>query len=138
MMVTTAAVDEPTRAKGWLGYAFVTTVLWGVWGALTDVSVRHGFPETMSYCVWAVIMIPPAVYALAHAGWRIDRDLRAIVYGMTIGLLGAGGQLLLFYAVTAGPHLIFPVVSLSPVITIAMSFFLLGERTNIVGVLGII
>jgi uncharacterized membrane protein len=138
MMATTAAVDRPTHAKAWLGCAFVTTVLWGVWGAFTDVSVRHGFPETMSYCVWAVIMIPPALYALAHAGWRVDHDLRAVVYGMTIGLLGAGGQLLLFYAVTAGPpYLIFPVVSLSPVITIAMSFFLLGERTNIVGVAGI-
>ena len=53
---------------------------------------------------------------------------------MTIGLLGAGGQMVLFYALTMGPaYLIFPIISLSPVITIAMSFALLGERTGKLG-----
>ena len=65
-------------------------------------------------------MILPALYALARAGWRLERDPRSIVYGMIIGLLGAGGQMVLFYAVTTGPaYLIFPVISLSPVVTIA-------------------
>ena len=58
---------------------------------------------------------------------------------MIIGLLGAGGQMVLFYALTTGPaYLIFPVISLSPVVTIAMSYLLLRERTNIVGAAGIV
>ena len=47
--------------------------------------------------------------------------------------------MVLFYAVTRGPaYLIFPVISLSPVVTIAMSFVLLGERTDNVGAIGIV
>jgi uncharacterized membrane protein len=84
-------------------------------------------------------MIPPALYALARAGWRLDRDPRSVVHGMIIGLLGAGGQMVLFYALTMGPaYLIFPLISLSPVVTIALSYPLLGERTNMLGAAGIL
>jgi uncharacterized membrane protein len=138
----TVSGDAPRQATGpkaWLLYAFATTILWGVWGAFTGLSAERGFPETLVYCVWSVTMILPAFYALARADWRLDRDLRSVVYGMIIGLLGAGGQMVLFYAVTTGPaYLIFPVISLSPVVTIAMSYVLLGERTNIVGAAGIL
>ncbi len=105
-------------------------MLWGVWGAFTDISAQRGFPETLVYCVWSLTMILPAIYALARADWQLDRDLGSVVQGAIIGLLGAGGQLVLFYAVTTGPaYLIFPLISLSPVVTIAMSYLLLGERT---------
>jgi drug/metabolite transporter (DMT)-like permease len=83
-------------------------------------------------------MIPPALYALAQAGWRLDRDVSSVSYGMIVGLLGAGGQIVLFYAVTMGPpYLIFPIISLSPIVTIALSFLLLRERTNALGAAGI-
>jgi uncharacterized membrane protein len=127
------------RSKPWLVYAFATTLLWGVWGAFTDVSAQRGFPDTLVYCVWSVTMIPPALYALARGRWRLDRNPRSLVHGTIIGLLGAGGQLVLFHAVTTGPvYLIFPVISLSPIVTIAMSYVLLGERTNILGATGIV
>ncbi len=38
----------------------------------------------------------------------LDRSPRAVAYGLAIGLLGAGGQMVLFYAVARGPaYLIF-------------------------------
>jgi drug/metabolite transporter (DMT)-like permease len=124
--------------KLWLVYALATTALWGVWGAFTDVPTRHGFPETLIYCVWSLTMVLPALYALAQADWRLDRDLASVTCGMIIGLLGAGGQIVLFYAVTMGPpYLIFPIISLSPIVTIALSFLLLHERTNALGAAGI-
>jgi uncharacterized membrane protein len=129
----------PHGPKAWLLYAFATTILWGLWGAFTDLPAQHGFPETLVYCVWSATMILPALYVLARSGWRLDRDLRAITYGMIIGLLGAGGQMLLFYALRMGPaYLVFPVISLSPMVTIALSYLLLGERTNGVGTAGIV
>lgn len=138
-MTAAGAAVSAARPKAWLVYALATTILWGLWGAFTDVSARRGFPETLVYCVWSVTMIAPALYALAHAGWRLNCDPWSIVYGTIIGLLGAGGQLVLFYAVTAGPaYLVFPVISLSPVVTIALSYLLLGERTNWVGAAGIL
>jgi len=127
-----------TANRNWVVYALVTVALWGVWGALAGLSSQHGFPDTLVYCVWALTMIPPALFILARAGWKLDVSTQAIVYGMTIGLLGAGGQMLLFKALTIGPaYFIFPIISLSPAITIVMSFALLRERTGKLGALGI-
>lgn len=134
-----ASPTAPAARRRWLAFALATTFLWGLWGALTGQSINRGFPETLIYIVWSLTMILPAAGVLSRVGWRIDTHPRAILLGMVIGLLGAGGQLLLFHAVTVGPaYLIFPIISLSPVVTIALSFSLLGERTGRLGVLGIV
>lgn len=127
------------KGKLWLGYALITMVFWGVWGAFAGISAENGFPETLVYCVWALTMIPPAIFVLRNVGWKLERDRRSIVLGSIIGLLGAGGQMVLFYALTIGPaYLIFPVISLSPLVTIALSYALLKERTGLLGALGIV
>jgi drug/metabolite transporter (DMT)-like permease len=84
-------------------------------------------------------MIPPALVALKFIDWKLEYDARSILLGSIIGLLGAGGQMILFYALTIGPsYLIFPVISLSPIVTIAMSYVILKERTGILGAIGIL
>lgn len=131
--------NNAAGATGWFGYTLVTTLLWGVWGAFAGLPGQYGFPETLIYVVWALTMVPVAVVVLARARWLIRRDGRAVAYGLAIGLLGAGGQMILFYAVKAGPtYLIFPLIALSPVITIALSYLFLGERTGRMGVTGIV
>ncbi|HXG98497.1 MAG TPA: EamA family transporter [Gemmatimonadales bacterium] len=123
----------------WVRYALLTAALWGVWGAFTGLPSEHGFPDTLTYGVWALTMIAPAVWVMRRSGARLQRDRRSVFLGLAIGLLGAGGQMLLFRALTSGPpYLIFPIVSLSPVITIAMSLILLGERAGKLGVAGIV
>lgn len=132
-------MSEAAPARGWLFYALTTVVLWGLWGALSGMSAERGFPDTLVYCVWALTMIPPALIVLAKSGWKLDRTPRAIFYGAIVGLLGAGGQMVLFYALSRGPaYLIFPIISLSPIVTIALSFLLMGERTGKLGMLGIL
>lgn len=127
------------KSKLWLVFAVVTTVFWGVWGAFTGVPTENGFPETLVYCVWAVTMIPPAIIALKLVNWQLNRDKKSILYGCLIGLLGAGGQMVLFHAVSQGPtYLIFPIISLSPMVTIILSYTFLKERTGILGTIGII
>ncbi len=129
-------VARPRRT--WLGYALVTVVLWGIWGALSGLSAQRGFPETLVYCVWALTMVPPALFILWRSGWKLERSPRAVAFGLLIGLLGAGGQMVLFHALTVGPaYFIFPIISLSPVVTIALSFTLMRERTGWMGGLGI-
>ena len=119
-------------------FALVTTAFWGVWGAFAGRPAENGFPETLIYVVWALTMIAPALYALAREGWRLEHDPRSLLYGSLIGLLGAGGQMLLFHAVHTGPtYLIFPLIALSPVVTIALSVSWLKERVTWVGALGI-
>ncbi|NGZ83417.1 DMT family transporter [Duganella aceris] len=125
--------------KSWLTYTLLATTLMGVWGAFAGLPSQHGFPETLIYVVWALTMIPPALLVLHRAGWRLQRDARAVVLGLVIGVLGAGGQMILFYAVKDGPsYLIFPIISMSPVITIGLSYCLLKERTGRLGMAGIV
>lgn len=126
------------KSTNWLSFSLLATLLWGVWGAFAGLPTEHGFPETLIYVVWAITMIPPALFCMSRVGWQIKRDGRSITLGLIIGLLGAGGQMILFYAVKDGPtFLIFPIISMSPVITIALSYFLLKERTGKMGMLGI-
>lgn len=127
------------KSKLWLVFAIVTTVFWGIWGAFTGLPTENGFPETLVYCVWALTMIPPAIIALKLVNWKLQRDKKSILYGCIIGLLGAGGQMVLFHAVTEGPsYLIFPIISLSPMVTIILSYTFLKERTGILGTIGIV
>ena len=124
--------------KPWLLYTLITTISWGIWGAFIDAPEKVGFPATLSYVVWSLTMVPCALVALHLIGWRLERDVRSVVLGMVIGVLGSGGQLLLFEALRLGPaYLIFPVVSLAPAVTTLLSWLFLGERTGARGWTGI-
>src|SRR6188508_2946371 len=124
--------------SAWLIHALVTMVLWGVWGALAGLPGEHGLPETLNYVVWALTMSLPATFVMRRSDRPLMRDAQSVRLGLAIGLLGAGGQLILFYAVRIGPpYLIFPIISLSPALTIGLSIALLAERTGKMGALGI-
>ena len=126
------------KSTSWLIYSLITTVTWGIWGALIEFPEKWGFPATMGYIIWAVSMLPCSLVALKFAGWKLDYSGKAIFLGSLIGLLGAGGQLLLFIALRQGPaYIIFPVVSLYPVLTILLSVLFLKERANRSGRIGI-
>lgn len=125
--------------KTWLTYAYITMISWGIWGAFTNLPTKYGIPETIIYAIWALTMIVPAIIVLQRNNWKLEVNKSALKYGALIGFLGAGGQMILFHAVKVGPpYLIFPIISLSPVITIGLSYFLLKERTGILGGIGII
>ena len=112
-------------------YVLLTTALWGVWGAFIEVPEKAGFPATLGYAVWALTTIPCAWFGLHVAGWSLDRDRRSILLGSGVGFLGATGQLILFEALRLGPaYLVFPIISLYPMLTVLLSVVLLRERGN--------
>lgn len=117
------------RSRWWFYYALLTMAAWGVWGAFIDSTARAGFPEALGYIVWTFTLFPPAIYALWRAGWKIETDRNSMILGLLAGVLGASGQLVLFKVLRLAPaYLVFPIVSLSPVVTVAMAFVLLRER----------
>jgi drug/metabolite transporter (DMT)-like permease len=119
------------KKHSWLTYALITTVCWGIWGALIEIPEKAGFPATLGYCVWAITMLIPAFFALKDSQWKLETSGKAIFYGSVIGLLGAAGQLVLFHVLIIGPaYLVFPIISLAPLLTITMSYFLLKERAS--------
>jgi drug/metabolite transporter (DMT)-like permease len=110
----------------WLGYALVTTVAWGVWGAFTELP---GLPGSFNYVVWSLTMLPCALIALWQQQWKLEVSPRAIVQGCLVGFLGAGGQLVLLETLAhVPPYIVFPIVSLYPVLTVLLSTTLLGEK----------
>jgi uncharacterized membrane protein len=97
------------------------------------------FPPTLGYAVWSLTMLPFAVYALSKVGWKLELDRRPFLYGCAVGFSGALGQLLLFWTLREGPaYIIFPIICLSPVVTILLSAMLLKERTYALAVTGIV
>jgi drug/metabolite transporter (DMT)-like permease len=123
----------------WLFYALITTIFWGVWGAFIEIPEKSGFPATLGYVVWSFTMIPCALFALYRIKWKLEYDKRSIFLGSAVGVLGAGGQLLLFQALRQGPaYIVFPIISLYPVLTISLSLILLKERTHLRQWIGIV
>lgn len=117
--------------RPWLLYTLITTLFWGVWGALIEIPGRAGFPATLVYIVWALTMIPCAIAALIIIKWKLEYDLKSVFYGLIIGLTGAGGQIVLFQALLSGPaYLVFPIISLSPVVTVLLSVLFLKETAS--------
>jgi uncharacterized membrane protein len=117
--------------KLWLAYAIITTVFWGIWGAFIEIPEKAGFPATLGYIVWSATMIPCALVALKIINWKPETDKRSVFLGLTVGILGAGGQLILFEALREGPaYIVFPLISLFPVLTIILSVIFLKEHTN--------
>jgi len=123
----------------WLIYALVTTAFWGVWGAVIEIPEKNGFPATMGYIAWSLTMIPCSIIALKIINWKLDSSLKSILKGSLVGLTGAGGQLVLFQALREGPaYLIFPIVSLYPILTIFLSMTILNESASRRQYIGII
>jgi uncharacterized membrane protein len=110
----------------------------GVWGAFSSLPTeKYGYPAEMVYAVWAVTMVIPTGVMLRGA--EIDRRPLAAGYGLAVGLTGAGGQLLLLRALALGPaYLIFPIVALSPAVTVILAVVLLRERIHPAAAVGVV
>jgi drug/metabolite transporter (DMT)-like permease len=129
--ISPASQTAAAKPRLWLAFAVVTTVFWGVWGAFIEVPEKAGFPATLGYSVWALTMIPCALVALKLVHFEVDRGFRVALLGIAAGLLGSGGQLVLFEALRLGPaYLVFPVISLYPVVTVILSVWILKEKAS--------
>ena len=117
----------------------MTTSFWGLWGALMEIPIKEGFPVTLGYIVWSLTMIPCAVIGLWIVQWKLEYDWKSIWQGSLIGFLGAGGQLMLFHALLEGPaYLVFPIISISPAVTILLSLLFLKEKASRLNWIGIL
>lgn len=126
------------KKKNWLLYALITTVTWGIWGAFSEIPQKHGFPSTLTYVVWAISMIPCALVALHNIRYKLDTRKRSAILGLSVGILGSGGQLILFQALRQGPaYIIFPIISIAPILTVILSATFLKEKVRLLGKIGI-
>lgn len=126
------------KNKNWVSFVIIHVTFMGVWGALIEIPEKNGFPATLGYVVWALTMIPASILALVINKWKLEYDKRSIFWGCLAGLLGAIGQLVLFFTLKIAPaYLVFPLLSLTPVVTILLAVFFLKEKTSRLGWIGI-
>jgi len=126
------------KTKNWISYVIIHVAFMGVWGALIEIPEKNGFPATLGYIVWAFTMVPAAIVGLYNNKWKLEYDRRSILLGSLIGLLGAVGQLVLFITLKIAPaYLVFPLLSLTPVVTILLAVLFLKEKTGRLGWIGI-
>ena len=126
------------RTPNWISFVIIHVAFMGVWGALIEIPEKNGFPATLGYVVWALTMIPAAIIGMILIKWKLDFDKRSVLWGSLAGLLGAVGQLVLFFTLTKAPaYLVFPLLSLTPVVTILLAVILLKEKTGRWGWIGI-
>lgn len=122
----------------WPIYVIIHVLFIGVWGAVIEIPEKNGFPPTLGYVVWALTMVPAALAALKLKNWKLDFNKKAVLWGSAVGILGAGGQLVLFFTLRMAPaYLVFPILSLTPVVTILLAVVLLHEKTGKKGWIGI-
>ena len=124
--------------RRWIPYAGLLVLFWGVWGAFSSAPTSlYDYPDEMVYILWAITMLIPAYFAMR--GHKLDRRPIAAGYGLLVGLTGAGGQLVLFQALTIGPaYLIFPLIAISPAITVLMAVLILRERIRALATVGVV
>lgn len=123
------------RKHNWLLYAIITMATWGVWGAFSDQTT---LPKTMVYVLWALSMIPCAIAALVNIKFKLDIRTKPALLSLAVGLLGAGGQLVLFLALDYAPaYLVMPIISVAPIVTVLLSTTVLKEKVSKLGILGI-
>jgi drug/metabolite transporter (DMT)-like permease len=119
------------NSRLWLLYTAINTVFVGIWGAFIEIPEKAGFPATLGYVVWVITMLPCAIMALQIIKWKLEYSIRAIFLGSMVGLLGAGGQLILFQALRDGPaYILFPFITLYPLLTILLSVVFLRETCS--------
>lgn len=124
------------KKHNWLLYALVTMITWGVWGAFSDQTT---LPKTLVYVVWALSMVPCALVALLNIRFKLDTRRKPALLSMGVGLLGAGGQLVLFLALDYAPgYLVMPTIAVAPIVTVFLSAVFLKERVSKLGILGIV
>ncbi|MCK5369941.1 MAG: EamA family transporter, partial [Cyclobacteriaceae bacterium] len=118
------------KTTNWITFVIIHVAFMGVWGALVELPEKNGFPATLGYVVWALTMIPAAIIGLINNKWKLEADGRSILLGSLAGLLGAIGQLVLFFTLKIAPaYLVFPLLSLTPVVTILLAVVFLKEKT---------
>jgi drug/metabolite transporter (DMT)-like permease len=125
----------------WLTQCISAAVLWGVWGALIEIPqdrLSPPIPASLSYVAWSITMVACGFALWIKTKKPVNVTRAAVLYGLSAGILGAGGQLLLFLALRHGPaYVVFPLISLSPLISVLLAFAFLGERVDRLGSLGV-
>jgi len=113
-------------------HSLLTILLWGIWGALTK-AISSDLDAYTNQVLFSVGVLP--VMAIVLFSGRLTGGVsrrRGILYAFITGILGGTGNIAFFKALSEGgkASVVVPATSLSPLVTVALGFFLLKERAS--------
>lgn len=122
----------------WFPPATATLVLWGIMMFLPKLAVRNLPP--LHLAVYSAFFSLVAAFGLtASRGFELEFDGKGVVLAVCIGILGRLGGIMYLIAIRNGPMTYGAVItSLYPVITAALSFFILHETLTMRQMAGIV
>lgn len=121
----------------WLIFSLITLVCWGFWGVISKIALDQSSWQQLSI-ISAAFSIP--VYLLIYLYYRpsISVGSPGFYPALIIGLTGPIALVSNYLAVSLGKlSVVVPLISLYPVITVALSLFVLGEKITLTQGLGI-
>jgi transporter family protein len=123
---------------GWLLYALLALILWGLWGMFSKIAATD-LPS------WAIFLVELGVYLVVGGViWGLLRTPVTWTFPGTAAAVAAGlcGGFALFFflkALASGPAaVVVPLTSLYPVITVALGVTFLQESLTLRQLAGII
>jgi drug/metabolite transporter (DMT)-like permease len=113
----------------WLGFAALALVFWGMTGVTQKLSTNSISSErSFLWFCWAMVALSAAVLLVAHPHW----GLATVVVASSIagGALNGLGAWTSFRALESGgkASIVISLISLYPLLTVALAVLLLGER----------
>lgn len=113
-------------------YLFVT----GIWGVLIKIASTHLNPYTMSFVALTGSWLTVTAFSFSKLNWQSNFG---IAVAALCGVLGGITVLLFYHILKMVPvSTVLPVSSLYIVITVILSYFILGEPVSVKKVLGIV
>ena len=113
----------------WLGFAVAALVLWGVTGVTQKLSTnRISSERSFLWFCWAMVALSAAVLVVARPHWGLGRLV--VVCSIAGGALNGLGAWTSFRALESGgkASIVISLISLYPLLTVALAVILLGER----------
>ncbi len=117
--------------KAWFLPAIFIPVVWGLWGLLPKLAVRHmSASHAMVYQVGGAVLF--GIILMALIGFRPQVEPRGIAFAVAAGMCGMGGAFLYLLAVSKGKVSIIVFMSaMYPIVTIALSYIFLHETISL-------
>ncbi|MDP7492742.1 MAG: EamA family transporter [Candidatus Undinarchaeales archaeon] len=114
----------------WFTFALITLLLWGLWGIFPKLATNHIDPRSV-LVFEGIGRFVVTLVVLAMIGFRPEMKVEGVSYAVLGGLIGSIGAVFFFYAVSQGKaSVVVTTTALYPLITILVSYPLLGEEPS--------
>ncbi len=123
--------------NSWIIPASITLFCWGIWSFIPKLTTRYISPVSAIFyeAIGASIM---GLIALSITGFRPDTNIKGAFFAIATGIVGIGGALGFLFAIRSGKvSVVSMFVSMSPIITLTLAYFILKEPVSVKEILGI-